>query len=275
MRLDVDVQNLGIAKAQGVVVEVFAIGAVGKLGPLVGRAVLANLAALDTATVAVTLDTGKFDSTTQALSVVLDRAERILERNDRNNSASLRIAVLPPILQVTNSLLNGGSRQLSSLTSVSFNFNRDLRTNVAVSGLVVTSLNTGEIIPTQLMAVEVNVMPRRVTWTFPGLPGASLVPGEYEVRLKARSVTDTAGNVLTRDEVIRFKVTPGDATADGRTNELDYLFVWRQIRKLENQRDRSADVNGDGKVDAADLEWVKRNFGSSGAERPAAPLVNP
>lgn len=275
LRLDVQVENLGIAAAKQVTVEVFAIGPGGATGLLVGRTVLASVGALGASTAAVAIDTGKLDTTTQGLEVVIDRGQRILERSDRNNTSSIKIEVLPPVLQVTGTALNGGAAQRSQVTSIAFDFNRGLRTNVAVGSLTVTNLGTGEVLPSASMSVRVDTALRRVTWTFPGLSNQTLPPGDYEVRLKTGAVSDTSNNTLTRDVVIRFRVTPGDATGDGRTNERDYAVVWRQLRKPEAQRDAAADMNGDGRVDAADLDWVKRHYGASGASQPGLPVLPP
>lgn len=268
MRLDVDVRNIGIAAASNILMEVFATGPRGgERGPLVGRVVVDRIEALSARTIQIAIDTGSLELDTQALRVVIDRHERILERSDRNNDASLKIVVQPPVVQNTGYSFNSGAKQLSQVSSITFTFNRDLRTNVAAGSLVLANLDTGAAIPAAQLSVLVNSTARTVTWSFPGL-----APGEYEARLAGRTVADTVGNLLTRDVVVRFVVTPGDANGDGRTNDRDYLFVFQQLRKAEAARDLSGDVNGDGKVDLLDLDFVKKNYARSGAQT-LTPLV--
>jgi len=265
-RLDVRVDNKGIAVAKGVLVEVFSQsrGQSGE-GILLGSVTIDSIAALGAETVRITLNTTALPETADAVRVVIDRHQNLLERSDLNNTASRAILVAPPTFVAQQGFLNAGVGQLSQVGSLSIAFNRDLVLPRDPSVLRIQNLATGEFVDSTKYSVVLDAATRTVTWKFTGLEGAVLPAGNYVARIAAGALSDRASNALGRDFILRFTVTPGDANGDGVTNERDYLLLWRELRKAEATRNTALDLNGDGKVSQTDLELVRGNFGRRGA----------
>jgi len=265
-RVDVVVENKGIAVAKGVLVEVFAMsrGQAGD-GILLGSAVVASVGALDSETVRIGLNTNLLPETADSIRVVLDRHQNILERSDMNNTAGRPIVVAPPAFTATQGFVNVGVGQLSRVSSLSVAFSRDLVVPRDPGVLRIQNTTTGEFVDPTKYTVSLNAATRTVTWQFTGLEGGVLPAGEYVARIAAAAISDRSSNALGREFVMRFTVTRGDANGDGVTNEKDYLLIWRELRKAEGARNVSIDLDGDGKVTTADLDLVKGNLGKRGA----------
>lgn len=270
--VDVTVRNTGIAAAKGVVVEIFSrrLRQIGE-GVLLGTGTIASVGALGSATLRVTLDTRLLQEDADSIRVVVDRQQAILEKSDLNNVGARAINVAPPIFLSNGAVLNGGAGQLSRVQSLTVSFNRDFRAPTDASILRLENVTTGAVVDPSAMVLVVDPVKRTVTWSFPGLPGGVLPAGEYVARLGVGAISDRNFNLLGRQVVVRFAVTPGDVTGDGITNERDYLFVWRELRKTEASRSLQADVDGDGKVTTADLDLVRGNYGGRASGKGVTP----
>jgi hypothetical protein len=82
-------------------------------------------------------------------------------------------------------------------------------------------------------------------------------------------VADRQGANLASALVIDFHALVGDVNGDRVTNDLDLFQVWRNLLKAPGARDLNYDLNGDGQVNAADLNVVKNNYLGT---LPAVPL---
>jgi hypothetical protein len=87
LKVLVTVRNDGIAKTPDTDVEVFAIGAFGKI--LVGKVALGEMAALSQRNLAIPIDTTQLVGAVELLAIV-DRKRQILEISDLNNEDSFR-----------------------------------------------------------------------------------------------------------------------------------------------------------------------------------------
>ena len=271
-RVSVVIENRGIAAAKGVLVEVFAAsrGQAGE-GILLGSATIAEVAALGTSSVTITLNTSVLPETANSIRVVVDRHQNILEKSDLDNTATLAIGVAPPTFTATQGYLNAGSGQLSRVDSLSVVFARDLVVPRDPGVLRIQNIVTGEFVDPAKYTVSLNATTRTVTWRFTGLEGGILPPGEYVARIAAGAISDRSSNALGREFSMRFTITRGDANGDGVTNERDYLLLWRELRKAEGARNVAVDVDGDGKVTSGDLDLVKGNLGKRGTGGGAQP----
>jgi len=136
---------------------------------------------------------------------------------------------------VTQVRINHGDVSRSVVTNLAVTFN----TNVAIASpnLLLQNLTTGTNLPSTNLALSYNSLTREATWTFPGLAGGSLPPGNWLAGLPSPAVTDTNGNALIGVP----GGTPGDPLA----------FQFYRY---------SGDVNGDRDVDFADTYWFKSTW---------------
>ena len=92
------------------------------------------------------------------------------------------------------------------------------------------------------------------------MPNGSFPEGRYEWVIPASVVNGPTGSVVSRDVIVNWLVLKGDATGDGVVNERDLARVSRELRRPANQRSLDLDLNGDQRVDAADLALVRANY---------------
>ncbi|MHB8521423.1 MAG: dockerin type I domain-containing protein [Limisphaerales bacterium] len=52
----------------------------------------------------------------------------------------------------------------------------------------------------------------------------------------------------------------GDLTGDHVVNELDLLKLWKELKKPVAQRNLAFDLNGDGQVSTADLDFLESKY---------------
>jgi hypothetical protein len=100
---------------------------------------------------------------------------------------------------------------------------------------------------------------RTATWT----TAAALGIDRYTLRLSAAGVQDGSGNALSSDWAKAFAVLPGDFDGSGVVDDTDFAGIQANFSRPGLPVSRWADVNGDGRVDAADLNTAVPNKGRS------------
>jgi hypothetical protein len=156
---------------------------------------------------------------------------------------------------------NPGANQLSRVTSITVQFNLNVAASLAVSDFALRRLDAGGILEPLSMAYD--SARHEATLQFPGSPGGALLEGRYELSVLARGVATSEGIAMVRDHVADFTVLAGDTNGDAVTNDLDLYNVWQNLLRPAADRDLSHDLNGDGQIDARDLEVVGANIESS------------
>ena len=73
---------------------------------------------------------------------------------------------------------------------------------------------------------------------------------------------------MNDDFALSFQVKAGDTNADGVTNDVDLVGMWRALRKPVGQRDLNYDLNGDGQVNEKDLDLLKSKYLTKGSTPP-------
>jgi VCBS repeat-containing protein len=102
-----------------------------------------------------------------------------------------------------------------------------------------------------------NAATRTATWSrTTGLP-----IDQYSLQLAAASVTDMSGNSLTANWAKSFAVLPGDFDGNGVVEDVDLTGIQANFSQPGRILNRFADVNGNGVVDATDLEIARTNKG--------------
>ena len=158
-------------------------------------------------------------------------------------------------------LLNEGLPERSRVTQIPLAFTKDVSASLSVNDVILQNLSTGFAVSPKQMALSYDPASNRATLTFPGLPGQKLPDGNYRFSLGAAGVTDSDGKPLSNDGTFEFHVLSGDTNGDRSTNDLDLYRVWQNQLKPPAQRDRNADLNGDGQVTLADLAPVMDSYG--------------
>jgi VCBS repeat-containing protein len=97
----------------------------------------------------------------------------------------------------------------------------------------------------------------RVVWT---VTGPDLAIGRYSLRLNASLVSDLNGNLLARDYTRSFGLLPGDFDGSGRVTAADVASIRKNFQADPTKTNRFADVNGDGVVNQADADLAAANL---------------
>src|SRR5262249_41261715 len=92
------------------------------------------------------------------------------------------------------------------------------------------------------------------------LAGSKLPDGRYELTLFAPGVTDLNGKTLPANYKLSFHVLTGDVNGDAATNDVDFFKVWQNSLKPLGQQDLNNDLDGNGVVNAADVNIVRENY---------------
>ena len=161
----------------------------------------------------------------------------------------------------------GASLTLADTTL--FNLTQGFQLNAAVIGLTYNTSND------------------KATFTFPGVPNARLIDGNYRMTIAAAGVTDAAGRLLDGDNngsaggdfVFDFFVLTGDATRDRSVNLDDFTSLAANFG-LTGRVFSQGDFNYSGTVNLDDFTILAGQFGSSlppatGTSSRVAPPVAP
>jgi VCBS repeat-containing protein len=98
---------------------------------------------------------------------------------------------------------------------------------------------------------------RTAIWT---VSGPDLPIGRYTLRLNAGLVSDLNGNLLARDYTRSFGLLPGDFDGSGRVTAADVASIRKNFQTDPTKTNRFADVNGDGVVNQADADLAAANL---------------
>jgi subtilisin-like proprotein convertase family protein len=134
--------------------------------------------------------------------------------------------------------------------AVSFGFDADVSTELRATDLVLSNLDSGQIVPT-LPTVSWSASTQTATFGFNG----QLPDGNYRATLAA-----TDGLDLSAPGHVEFFILAGDANRD-RTVNLEDFGILRANFGSDAGLFSEADFNYDGRVDLADFGILRGNFG--------------
>jgi hypothetical protein len=163
----------------------------------------------------------------------------------------------PKVLGVT---LADGALQRSRLAKIAVAFNEDVSDSLGTDDIVLRNLTSNTTLSPASMTLTYDKATNRAALTFPGLAGRKLPDGNYRLSILAAGIRNVLGAALEQDHVTEFHVLTGDVNGDRVTNDLDLYRVWQNQLKPAAARDLNDDLNGDGKVDQADVPVVKGNY---------------
>ncbi len=182
---------------------------------------------------------------------------------DGNGSAGgefvLTFAVNGPP-ELISATVNDGSPQRSRVSSLTLQFSENVSASLTASDLVLMNLTTSSVIAPADMAVSYDALTNRAMVTFPGLTGARLPDGNYQLTVTKADVTDASGLPLVADFNFEFYVLTGDTNGDRVVNDRDLYLIWQNLLKPAAQRNLNEDLTGDGQVTSADVDVVKGNY---------------
>jgi len=121
---------------------------------------------------------------------------------------------------------------------------------VIVNPAALTLTGPGGSIPTTFAYDSAT---RTATWT----PTVPVTDGRFTLRLSASGVADASGNALAADWARTIGLLTGDFDGNGVVTDADLRAIKRKI----GTRDRFADIDGSGVVDAADYALALANKG--------------
>jgi hypothetical protein len=168
-----------------------------------------------------------------------------------------RVNEAPRVVEVS---VNGGGNQRSRVTSLTVQFSDDVGGSLDASDIHLRNLTTGTEVTASAWTLVYDVATRRATLAFGGLTGGRLPEGEYAFTVLGAGVVDRLGLAMGRDYSAVFTVLSGDVTGDRVVNDLDLYRVWANLLRPLEQRDPMADLNGDGRVTAADAGIIRDNY---------------
>jgi len=164
----------------------------------------------------------------------------------------------PPL--VTLVTVNNGGTERSRITRLSVQFNEALSVAPDAAAFQLVNLTTGQTIPSSALAVNFDTTTSRARLTFPGLTGATLPDGRYELTVRANAIADIHGLSMAVDFAFDFHALAGDVNGDAITNDLDLFVVWKNSIRPPASQDLNNDLDGDGVVTSADVDIVKNNY---------------
>jgi hypothetical protein len=141
------------------------------------------------------------------------------------------------------------------LTGIDVQWSRNVGPSLTLADLTLRNLSTGATIPSSSLNLFYNTATNVLTMSLAS--GVSLPAGLYELTVLASGITDSNGQPLARNTAVAFHILPGDANGDRVVNDRDLFLAWQNSLKPIGQQDLNADLNGDGRVTAADVQLVK------------------
>jgi hypothetical protein len=190
-------------------------------------------------------------------TVIQNQAVVVFDQNApiATNTTTNTISNASP--QVLNVSINGQNSQRSQLRSIAFTFQENTTLTFAPDALQLVNTTTGATV--SIAGAIFSYDPSTKTGSV-DLSQVTLPDGNYNAVLQAAAVTDASGLPLGHDYQFSFYVLKGDTNGDRVVNDLDLYNVWQNQLKPAAAANLNDDLNGDGKVDAADLAIVQGNY---------------
>jgi len=160
-----------------------------------------------------------------------------------------------PAPQVLGAVINGGATQRARLTGIDVQWSKNVGPSLALTDLALRNLSTGATLPSTSLNLFYNAATNVLSVSLAS--GVILPAGLYELTLLAAGITDANSQPLARNTTLAFHILPGDANGDRVVNDRDLFLAWQNSLKPIGQQDLNADLNGDGRVTAADVQLVK------------------
>jgi hypothetical protein len=156
----------------------------------------------------------------------------------------------PPVV------LNQGFQYEVKSNGIYFQLDQDVAGTVDVNDVVVTSLESGLIVPISTAHYDADSHTVAYAFTAP-----ILADGHYQATLLAGSVRDVANNSLAADKTFNFHVKTADFDRDGDVDFGD-LVILAQNYALPGTFSKG-DANYDKQIDFGDLVLLAQNYGTS------------
>ncbi len=263
----VDIQNLGIATADQVLVEVYGTNT-DLTRYLLGSQIIPLLDPLSAVNLQIPLDTSQIKGLVE-FCVEVDGQQDILELTDLNNVSCFRVPVLPAAPpSVTRFIRNDGIDTLNQLTSLTFEFDADVSASLETSDLQIVNQVTGAAIDLSVLRPEDLVwdpVARSARWELSRL---IIEPAYFDLILDARSIFDASGvnldgdgDGVSGDDWVQTVLVAlqGDASLDGCVDGSDFI-LWNS-HKFSTGTWIQGDFNHDGIVDGSDFVlWNRFKF---------------
>jgi uncharacterized delta-60 repeat protein len=163
---------------------------------------------------------------------------------------------------------------------LSFRFDEPVLPTSLLAGLTLTNRTTGRAIPATVLPGAYTILNNTATFTFTGASQGLLPEGDYRAVLAKDAVKDLAGNPLANDFVYDFSVLTADANGDGRVDFADLVALAQNYDTVGPSYARG-DFNRDGRVDFNDMVLLAQRYDTGGGSAatpvppPAAPLAVP
>jgi hypothetical protein len=265
------ISNIGLADADNVLAEVFAVPTGGGAPLAVGSLRLPSVPGLGQVNLNLRVDTSQLLGS-YMLVVQLNRLQEVLETTASNNSASIA-ATFGQAITISPLVINDGKTQRSMVNKLTVTFNTavTLGAGAITLGVYSGSDTSGTLSDASVALGKPTTSDGGLTWIVPILastafsgPIGSLNDGIYKATVHASLVTDSSMNALAGgDRSITFHRLFGDIDGNAVVNSADYFkfkaaFGSTSASTLYNP---DFDSDGNGKINSSDYFKFKANFG--------------
>jgi GH25 family lysozyme M1 (1,4-beta-N-acetylmuramidase) len=176
----------------------------------------------------------------------------------------------PPTVNTGDFNWNSGQQ------NVAFQISENVNASLQDSDLVLTNLDTNQVVDSSLIHAAWNSSINSAIFTFPGYASRynALPSGNYRATLPAGSVQDAAGNATTSDYTFNFYFLDGDANRDSSVDLTDFTLMASNFNQPATTYDKG-DFNYDGTVDLTDFTILAANFNATLPPAPATAAAAP
>ena len=265
------ISNIGLADANNVLAEVFAVPTAGGAPLAVGSLRLPLVPGLGQVNLNLPVDTSQLLGG-YTLVVQLNRLQEVLETTASNNSASISTS-FGPAITISPLVINDGKTQRSMVNKLTVTFNTAVSLGAGAITLAVYSGNdtSGTLSDASVALGTPTTSDGGLTWVIPILantafsgPTGSLNDGIYKAIVHSSLVTDSSMNALAGgNQSITFHRLFGDIDGNGVVNSADYFKFKAAFASISGAANFNSDFDfdGNGKINSADYFKFKANFG--------------
>ncbi|MFT7512259.1 MAG: hypothetical protein ACI9QL_001467, partial [Candidatus Omnitrophota bacterium] len=170
---------------------------------------------------------------------------------------------------VISTSINGNNPQRSVVRSLDVTFSEDVSASLTANALILRNLSTNTTVGTNNFSLQYDVFTNTASWTFPGLPGETLEPGNYLAAIQGASIVDVDGDLLDGNLstengdsfVFDSYAFYGDTDLD---RDVDFADLWAFRRSNEQvDTDPTYDARFDQDLDG-DVDRDERDLFSAG-----------